>query len=124
MSTLLQTSEGDIDTTNGRFSVIVGPPEKAQKIENRLGLFEGEWFRDQRIGTLWWKRILGLKNPDLQIVRRVLRNAILSVPGITDLEEENLSFVDRKFAYDWVAIDDEGNQIPGGIGQPYIQAGV
>ena len=122
MTTLLQTATGDLDITNGRLSLVTGLQEKAQKINNRLGLFRGEWFIDQRIGTLWWERILGIKNPDLFLVKRVLRNAILSVPGILDIEEEEISFTGRQFTYSYVAIDDEGTQIPGGVGPSYIQS--
>ncbi len=122
MTTFLQTSEGDIDVTNGRLTLLTGIEEKAQKINNRLGLFRGEWFLDQRVGTLWWERILGIKNPDLLVVKRVLRAGILSVPGIVDVQGEEVSFVNRQFFYGYVAIDDEGNQIPGGVGEPYVQA--
>ncbi len=122
MTTLLQTEDGDLEVTNGRLTLLTGIEEKAQKITNRLALFRGEWFLDQRVGTLWWERILGIKNPDLLVVKRVLRAAILSVPGIVDVQGEEISFVNRVFSYSYTAIDDEGNQIPGGVGEPYVQA--
>ena len=94
--------------------------EKAQKIRNRLGLFRGEWFRDLRIGTPWYERILGVKNPNIFVLRNVIRAAILSVPGIVDVQDNDLRFEGRTFIYTWNAVDDSGELIPGGIGEPYI----
>jgi hypothetical protein len=122
VTTLLQAADGDIDITNGRASLVTGLVEKSQKINNRLGLFRGEWFLDTRVGTLWWERILGIKQPDLRLVQRVLRSAILSVPGIVDVVEEEISFASRRLEYSYVAVDDEGTLIEGGVGPSYIQA--
>lgn len=112
----MQTDDGDIAVKNGRLTLTIGLQEKAQKIRNRLGLVKGEWFLDKRQGTPWWERILGTKNPDMALVRRVLTTVILSVPGIVDVEELTATFHHgtRRLTYDFVAIDDEGQRIEGG----------
>ncbi len=121
MTALLQTSDGDIDITNGRMSLVTGAEEKRQKIENRLELGKGEWFLDTREGTPWLQSILGSKNPDLSIPGRVLRSVIVSVEGIVDATVllDPLG-PDRTLTGTWVAIDDEGTPITGGIGIPFI----
>ncbi len=121
MTAFLQTGEGDLDITRGRFSLVGGIEEKRQKIENRLGLALGEWFLDTREGAPWLQSILGSKNPDFQIIKRVLRSVIVSVPGIDDARI-NLEPLDanRQLTGTWVAIDSEGEEIEGGIGRPFV----
>lgn len=121
MTALLQSSDGDIDITTGRMSLVTGAEEKRQKIENRLELGKGEWFLDTREGTPWLQSILGSKNPDLSVVGRVLRNVITSVEGIAEATVvlEPLG-ADRTLTGTWIAISDEGTEITGGIGIPFI----
>lgn len=125
MTTFLQTAEGDLaltsGTTPGRLTLIDGATEKAQKIENRLGLCKGEWFLNVLVGMPYFEAILAAKNPDLELVRRVYRRGIVSVEGIADVPELDVSLSsDRKLSYAFRAIDDEGTPITGGTGAPFI----
>lgn len=109
---------------NGRASIVTGATEKAQKITNRLRFFEGEWFLDTRLGVPYYRVVL-IKNPDLEIVKRLLRRAILSVPGIADVVELALTLdaATRNLDYEFRAVDDEGVLIEGGSKDPFIVTG-
>lgn len=121
MTALAQGTDGDIALTDGRLTLLAGPFEKAQKILNRLRLFRGEWFLDTRIGVPYFTVVL-IKNPDLDIVKRLFRRVVLSVPGVVDLLEIQVAWDTkaRKMAYSFRAIDDAGNLIEGGQGEPFI----
>ncbi len=121
MTAFLQSGDGDIDITDGRMSLVSGDEEKRQKIENRLQLGKGEWFLDTRAGTPWLQSILGQKNPDLAVVGRVLRSVIVSVEGIVDaIVSLDPLGSDRVLTGTWIAISDEGTEITGDIGIPFI----
>lgn len=116
MTALLQTSNGDLDITLGKLSLVSGPTEKAQKISNRLQLFATEWFLDQRVGVPYYDVVL-VKDPDLLVVQRLLQHVVESVPGITEASVETIfDNAGRELTYSWVATDDEGQQIEGGAG--------
>ncbi len=120
MTTLLQTAGGDIAVTNGRLHLVDGVTEKAQKIRNRFALFRGEWFLDLRAGTPWWERVFGIKNPDLRIAGRMLRDIVLSVTGIVDVEEEVITLSSRHLRYEYTAIADDGERIQGVFEDTFI----
>lgn len=115
MASLAQTPDGDIEIEVGRTRIVTGPEEKAQKIRSRFRLFEGEWFLDTRIGVPWFRVVFEVKNPDLDIIKRLFRWVILSVPGIVDVEELNVAWdkKTRELTYSWRATDDEGTPITG-----------
>jgi hypothetical protein len=120
VTSFLQTSNGDLELTNGRLTFVRGREEKAQKIRNKLGLAVGEWFLDTREGVPWFGLVLGQK-PDLEIIKRLVTETILSTPGMSDVPEMGATFdgVTREAACTWRALDDEGEEIPGGF-TPFI----
>ncbi len=120
MTTLLQTVGGDIALTNGKLKLVDGVTEKGQKIRNRFALFRGEWFLDIRTGVPWFERILGIKNPDLRVVGRMLRGIVLSVTTIVDVEEEVITLTDRNLRYEYTAIADDGERIDGVFEDSFI----
>lgn len=117
----LDAATGDLQLVNGRFRKITGKEEKAQKINARLGLFLGEWFLDSRVGSPWYEVVL-VKNPDLEVVKQVFRRIIGSVEGIAEVRDVSLDFntETRLLSYDYEALDDEGQEITGGSGEPFI----
>lgn len=121
MASFAQTTDGDLALTNGRLTVVSGATEKAQKIQNRFRLFVGEWFLDTRLGVPWFS-VVFVKNPDLELIKRLFRRVILSVPGIADVEEISVVWdrEARALSYEYRAIDDEGTPIEGGSLQPFI----
>jgi hypothetical protein len=121
VSSFAQTSEGDLALTLGRLTLIDGTEEKAQKLRNRLRMFEGEWFLDVRVGVPWFS-VVFVKAPDLEVVKRLLRKVILATPGIVSVTELSVEFDrgTRELEYEFTAVDDTGVTIEGGSGSPFI----
>jgi hypothetical protein len=120
VASFVQTGDNDILFENGRMRIVRGAEEKAQKIKNRLQLFRGEWFLDTRIGVPHFEHVF-VKAPDLEVIKRIFRRAIMSVEGIEDvLDVEVRLNADRTFSYAFRAVDDEGTFITGGAGSPFI----
>lgn len=96
-------SSGSLETVSGRGAV-------RQAIECRLRTFRGEWFLDGSIGVPYFDGILGTKNPALDAVRSVLRQEILSVPGVIRLVslEIDLERSARRLTASFVVSSDEG----------------
>jgi hypothetical protein len=88
--------EGDFHLVNGSYEVIGDTAETfkdavAQKIQNRLLFFKGEYFLDQREGTPWFESIL-VKSPDLGAIRSILRDVIAGTDGVAGVERVELDF--------------------------------
>lgn len=114
MTALAQKSDGDLYLSNGRLLLITGVSEHAQKIQNKLRLFKGEWFLDTRLGVPYYDVVL-IKNPDLEVIKRLFREVILSVEGVVEITSLVLEWdrENRSLSYTFTALDDEGNTIDG-----------
>lgn len=68
-----------------------------QDILIRLRTFAGEWFNDNTLGVPWFQNIL-VKNPDVSLVNSILKNEILSTPGVLHLDSftSKVSMAPRK----------------------------
>lgn len=70
------TSSGDYTFGRGYANFYSNEPlAVGQKVQNRLGLYEGEWFLDKNDGTPWYQDVFGIRsNPtyDLAIQARIL----------------------------------------------------
>jgi len=84
MSLARVTPIGDLDLSAGSRSFVRGKDYIAQKIRQRLGFFKGEWYKDTTLGVPWLQDVL-IKSPSLEVVRSVVRRAILAVPGVTSV---------------------------------------
>jgi hypothetical protein len=123
MSTLCRSASGDlavplaIQTDPGTYT--------SWKIQDELGLWLGEWFIDVTVGFPWVNRVLGLKNPSLSQIRALLRQAILETPLVVSLVDLNLSLnpKTRALAYAFRAFLQNGAQVTGGTGVPFIVNG-
>lgn len=115
MTAFLQTADGDLALENGRLVLVRGTVEKGQKARDLLGLATGEWFADTGVGIPWFGLVLG-QRPDLDVVKRIVRTVVLSIPGVVDMPELEASFDarTRETSVTWRAIDAEGQDIPGG----------
>ena len=101
-----------IQTDPGLATVIV--------IENKLGLWLGEWFLNTLEGTPWLL-VLGQKNPSLPAIQRLLRRIILGTPPVASVTDVsvNLDAKTRHFTYSWAAVLASGVTITGGS-TPYV----
>lgn len=90
---LLDPASGKLDLSKGRLQLVGTDPnaEIRQKIAVRLQFFKGEWFLDQNIGVPYFQAIL-IKNPNLPTIQSIYRQAIVSVPGVSDLRNFAFTF--------------------------------
>jgi hypothetical protein len=95
---------GDLDTTSGLLTRLTGREYAAQKIRQKLLFIRSEWILDTRLGVPWFEEIL-VKNPDLRLVQARIRDTILSVPGISSVQqtETRLDAPTRTLALAYVA---------------------
>ncbi len=93
--------KGDLDPVSGFVS---GTQYTAQKIRQVLLLIRGEWFLDLNLGTPWFEEIL-VRNPNLELIRGIVKNKILSVPGVMAVPvlSLNLDRPTRTLSIDFVA---------------------
>lgn len=84
MSDILLDDDNDIDITNNDLTLVTGVDEVRQRLLQNLRTFQGEWFLNLDAGVSYWQDILK-KNPKPDVVSTVLKDAILSTPGVIDL---------------------------------------
>jgi hypothetical protein len=91
MDLQLDTATGDLEFSDDNDLILIdGVDAIRQHITIRLQFFQAEWFLDERIGIPYYQEILR-KAPDLNVVRSIFREAILTTPGViavTDLVTE------------------------------------
>lgn len=81
-------------TESGDLRWFTGVEAIGQAIGFRLRTFLGEWFLDRRRGVPYRRDILR-RNPDLEVVRSVLRRTILGTPGVLSVPELSVT-LDRR----------------------------
>lgn len=83
-SDLLIGDDGDLALVSGIDSI-------AQHLTIRLRFFRGEWILDLRIGFPYFEEVLR-KAPDLNVIRSLFREAILTTPGVLELADLTLDY--------------------------------
>jgi len=91
------------------------------KLKHRFQFFKGEWFLDTRIGVPYFE-VVYVKNPDIELIRRVIRRIILSCPPIVDVKKVDVFYLPklRTCAFEFQAVAADGQIVAGGPGLPYI----
>ncbi len=109
---LLDTTTGDLDLTSGGLELVDGADAVAQHLRIRLRTVLGSWFLDTRIGVPYFERIL-VKNPDTNLVRRILNEAIVDTPGVSEVRDFNLDYdgATRIATVTFVAVTDLGETL-------------
>jgi hypothetical protein len=92
---------GDLDTS-AMGSRISGAEYAKQKIRQRLLFILGEWILDTRLGVPWFEEIL-VKNPDLRLIQARIRDVILSVPGMVNVQKAEAAVKDRNLSLAYIA---------------------
>ncbi len=104
----LDTATGDLDLTNGKATLLYDDESLRQRIDCRLRLVTGEWFRDLTSGTDYFGEILG-KTTELQR-RAEFRRRILSTEGVGSIVQ--LSFENdgatRTMSGEIIVLKDDG----------------
>ncbi len=100
---------GDLVIENNELVRITGAEEIVQRIIQRLRTFRGEWFLDRSVGLPYYQDIL-IKNPNVETVQGLFRQAILKTPGVTRLLQysQTLDGVTRKLTINFKALGDVG----------------
>ncbi len=75
----------------------------AQALEQKLSFFLHEWFLDVRKGMPYFQYVIGVKNPDLEIIKGMFARAILEVRGVASIRSMtlNLDNATRKLKVDF-----------------------
>lgn len=84
-----------------------------QRLRNRLRFFLAEWFLDARLGVPYFRDVL-VKNPDLDLVRSIIRRVILGTPGVASLRKFDVELdrlARRLDVTDFEAILDDGSPL-------------
>lgn len=121
-------ADGDLDLdatgdvyigANGDLAVATGLAAVASGITAAIRLFMGEWFADASAGHPWFQTTLGVKNPDLNLVRQQLRKTILGVPNVLSISRLDVTFdpSTRVMTVNWQALSDIGQT-------PYTTTGI
>lgn len=107
---LALTSGHDLEIgTDGDLSILTGLDSIAQHLKIGLLFFRGEYFLDLRIGVPYFEQILR-KAPDLNVVRSILREAILKTDGVLGVSGLTLGYdgVTRVLSVTFEAATTEG----------------
>ena len=91
MSDIALDSDGDLLIENDALVLVEGDDAIVQHLSIRFRFVLGEWFLDTRLGIPYFDEIL-VKNPDFSRVRGILRQTILTTPGIASIEKFSLQF--------------------------------
>lgn len=92
MSDLRLNALGDLDIVNGDLRLTQGSDAIRQHILQRLRTFLGEWFLDISVGVPYYQSIL-VKNPNFAIVEPLLKDTILTTPGVIELLSFELDYI-------------------------------
>jgi len=91
MDLALDSQTGDLYLSRGGLATVTGVDAIRQSLTIRLRFYKGEWFLDPAIGVPYFESIL-VKNPRIPEVQSILRQVILTTPGVTGLERFDFTF--------------------------------
>jgi hypothetical protein len=110
----LQTDDitNDLVYLNGNLIIISETAQIRQAIKEALGTFFGEWFLDTTVGVPWFQQIL-VSHPNLDVIQALLINAILSVPGVAQLNSFEFGYNkgNRSLSVSFEAVSSNGQTI-------------
>lgn len=75
---------GDIEFVNGSIVMISNADQVVQLVENALSIKKGEWFYNKRTGLSHEQ--ISVKNPDLDLLRLDILDALAPIEELTDLK--------------------------------------
>lgn len=78
-------------TDDGDLATVLDAAAVAQHVKQHLKFWEGEWFLDTTAGVPWI-RFVFVKPFDRAVAEAVVKDALLSVPGVTEILSFDASF--------------------------------
>lgn len=96
-------TDGDLVFESGNLVLISGVEATAQRLRGKMSTFLGDWYLDKRVGFPFFRDVL-IKRPDVRLVLAMVREVILSDPGVTEIVTLNFDFdtPERTFTVDAV----------------------
>lgn len=87
MTQVRLNDDGDVDTSNNRFSLTQhnSDEEIALRLMQRLKFFFGEWFLDVSAGVPWFQ-IIFEKSTSPDIIEGILKDTIIGTEGVITLD--------------------------------------
>lgn len=86
MSTLAY-EDGKFEIEGGQLVLARGDEEIRLRVLATMRFWRGEWFANRALGVPYLQKILTVIDVDLEVVNQILRNHLLSVPGVVDVED-------------------------------------
>ena len=81
------------DIIIGRGTVkTTGPDYVIQLVKNRLLTQLGEWALDRNIGIPWYDGGIIERNPDLDLIRGIITDAIAETPGVATVQRVDMVY--------------------------------
>jgi hypothetical protein len=104
--------DGDLELEAGDLVLVEGNDAIASSLAARLQFFRGEWFLDTAVGVPYFEVLLR-KNPDLAVVREVLRTEALGTTGVGAVDSLELDYLgeSRELVVSLVARTDAGELV-------------
>lgn len=89
--TLKNGPDGDLDMSKGLQFTTTLPEYVAQRIDENLSFFLGEWFLDLRQGLPYLQQLIGAK-PDLPLLDTIFRRGLGATPGVGTVKSMRTEF--------------------------------
>ncbi len=86
------SDSGDIVIENGLLVFVTGTESIAQHMAIRFRTILGEWFLDTRIGVPYFGKVIGVKNPNLSLVKALLSRVARETPGVDQVTRLDLDY--------------------------------
>lgn len=93
----MNINNNDLIIRDGDLMVIDNAERVAQQIIIQLRFWYGEWFLDTTDGVPYLERVL-VKNPNLNHIRQIFREAIQKVPDVKKVNYVDLDFDEKERA--------------------------
>ncbi len=81
----IDANTGDFTVAAGQLVMVSDGESIAQAIGSALQVFKGEYYLDEEEGMPYFQDILGVKNPDPNVLESIFRGAIAAVPGVLQI---------------------------------------
>lgn len=89
----LSYTNNDLTIVRGKFPVVYGAAEVAQRVLVTLQHYWQEYFLNVPGGVPWYELILGSK--DIRQPEAILRQIVLGVPGVNGIVDFKVTFANR-----------------------------
>ena len=114
--------DGDLDYDSGNLALVTSNAAvTAAKLTALFSMFQGEWFRDGRLGFPYFTYVY-VKNPNLSTISSLITQVCQECPGVSTVNYVNIDFNTsaRKISVDVSVTTNDGVVLVGGLGKPFI----